>query len=106
MNLEGEEAVMGDLSEVQCQPVHVKKDDEGSGHDDSDLGMKGIIGEHQHDDGEDGEILEREEGQYDDYTNEEEEEENDSPTNDETHNSDESSSTGRAQLNQGKCYIF
>ena len=97
MNLEGEEAVMGDLSEVQCQPVHVKKDDEGSGHDDSDLGMKGISGEHQHDDGEDGEILEREEGQYDDYTNEEEE--NDSPTNDETHNSDQSSSTGGAQLN-------
>ena len=90
---------MGDLSEVQCQPVHVKKDDEGSGCDDGDLGMKGISGEHLHDDGEDGKILEREEGQYDDYTNEEEE--NDSPTNDETHNSDQSSSTGRAQLNQG-----
>ena len=89
MNLEGE---------VQHQPVHVKKDDEGSGCDDSDLGMKGISGEHQHD-GEDGEILDREEGQYDDYTNEEEEEENDSPTNNETHNSDQSSSTGGAQLN-------
>ena len=74
----------------------------GSGHDDGDLGIKGISGEHQHDDGQDGEILEREEGQYDDYTNEEEE--NDSPTNDETHNS--GPSTGRAQLNQGKCYIF
>ena len=104
MNLEGEEAVTGDLSEVQHQPIHVTKDDEGSGHDDGDLGIKGISGEHQHDDGEDGEILERKEGQYDDYTNEEEEEENDSPTNDETHNS--GSSTGRAQLNQGKCYIF
>ena len=100
MSLEGEEAAMGDLSEVQYQPVHVKKDDEGSGHDDGDLGMKGINGEHQHNDGEDGKILDREEGQYDDYTNEEEEEEeNDSPTNDETHNSDQSSSTGRAQLN-------
>ena len=77
----------------------------GSGHDDGDLGMKGVSGEHQHDDGEFGEILDREEGQYDDYTNEEEEE-NDSPTNDEAHNSDQSSSTGRAQLNQGKCYIF
>ena len=53
-----------------------------------------------------GKILEREEGQYDDYTNEEEEEENDSPTNDETHNSDQSSSTSGAQLNRGKCYIF
>ena len=94
MNLEGEEAAMGDLSEVQHQPVHVKKDDEGSGCDDSDLGMKGISGEHQHDNGEDGKILEREEGQYDDYTNEEEEEENDSLTNDETHNS--GSSTSRA----------
>ena len=78
MNLEGEEAATGDLSEVQCQPVHVKKDDEGSGHDDGDLGIKGISGEHQHDNGEDGKILERQEGQYDDYTNEEEEEENDS----------------------------
>ena len=58
------------------------------------LGIKGISGEHQHDDGEDGEILEREEGQYDDYTNEEE---NDSPTNNETHNS--GSSTSGAQLN-------
>ena len=105
MSLEGEEAVMGDLSEVQRQPVHVKKDDEGSDHDDGELGMKGISGEHQHNDGEDGKILDREEGQYDDYTNEEEEE-NDSPTNDETHNSDQSSSTGGAQLNQGKCYIF
>ena len=95
MNLEGEETVMGDLSKVQCQPVHVKKDDEGSGHDDGDLGIKGISSEHQHDDGEDGEILEREEGQYDDYTNEEEE--NDSPTNDETHNS--GPYTSRAQLN-------
>ena len=47
MSLEGEEAVMGDVSEVQCQPVHVEKDDEGSGHDDSDLGMKGVSGEHQ-----------------------------------------------------------
>ena len=63
MNLEGEEAATGDLSEVQCQPVHVKKDDEGSGHDDGDLGIKGISGEHQHNDGQDGEILEREEGQ-------------------------------------------
>ena len=89
---------------MQCQPVHVKKDDEGSSHDDGDLGMKGISGEHQHDNGEDGKILDREEGQYDDYTNEEEE--NDSPANDETHNSDQSSSTSGAQLNQGKCYIF
>ena len=97
MNLAGEEAAMGDLSEVQCQPVHVRKDDEGSGHNDGDLGIKGISGEHQHNDGEDGKILERE-GQYDDYTNEEEEE-NDSPTNDETHNSDQSSSTSGAQLN-------
>ena len=97
MNLEGEEAVVGDLNEVQCQPVHVKKDDEGSGCDDGDLGIKGISGEHQHNDGEDGKILERE-GQYNDYTNEEEEE-NDSPTNNETHNSGQSSSTGRAQLN-------
>ena len=104
MNLEGEEAAVGDLSEVQCQAVHVKKDDEGSGCDDDDLGIKGISGECQHDDGEDGKILEREEGQYDDYTNEEEEEENDSQTNDKTHNS--GSSTGRAQLNRGKCYIF
>ena len=102
MNLEGEEAVTGDLGEVQHQPVHVKKDDEGSGCDDGDLGIKGVCGEHQHNDGEDGKILERE-GQYDDYTNEEE---NDSPTNDETHNSDQSSSTSRAQLNRGKCYIF
>ena len=91
---------------MQCQPVHVKKDDEGSGCDDSDLGIKGISGEHQHDNGEDGKILERGEGQCDDYTNEEEEEENDSQTNDETHNSDQSSSTGGAQLNWGKCYIF
>ena len=32
---------MGDLSEVQHQPIHVKKDDEGSGHDDGDPWHKG-----------------------------------------------------------------
>ena len=104
MSVDGEEAAMGDLGEVQQQPVDVNNADEGSGGDDGDLGMKGGSGEPQNNDGEDGKILDRDEaeGQYNDYTNEED----DSPANDETHNSDQASSTGRAQLTGGKCYSF
>ena len=79
MSVDGEEAAMGDLGEVQWQPVDVNNADEGLGGDNSDLGMKGGSGEPQNDDGE---------------------------ANNETHNSDQASSTSGAQLTGGKCYSF